>query len=99
MDGHPGVLGGLAEDTALALLNVGRLPRGVELVQGDQPALDVGADAHPARRADRHPDQAGPHPVEEGLLLGIAVGVTDGGDLLAGDAAGDELGDGSYRKR
>ena len=32
-----------------------------------------------------------PDPLEQRLLLGVGVGVADGGDLLAGDAAGDQL--------
>src|SRR4051794_15304391 len=50
----------LAEDAAVALLDLGRLPRRVEVVQGDQPLLDVGAGAHLGGQAeqDAHPARA-----------------------------------------
>jgi hypothetical protein len=31
--------------------------------------------------------------LEEGLLIGVGFGVTDGGDLLAGNAVGDRFGE------
>ena len=57
-------------------------------MQGHQALLDVGAGAHLLRAAEQHADGAGSDLLEQGLLLGVAVGIADGGDLLAGDAAG-----------
>ena len=58
VDRHFLVLVALAEDAAFALLDLGRLPRGVEVMQGDQAFLDVGAGAHLLRAADQHADRA-----------------------------------------
>ncbi len=60
-------------------------------MQGDEPFLDVGAGAHLLRAAEQHADRAVPDLLEEGLFLGVGVGVADGGDLFARDAVGDEL--------
>ena len=54
VDRHFLVLVALAEDAAVALLDLGRLPRGVEVMQGDQAFLDVGAGAHLLGAADQH---------------------------------------------
>ena len=83
IDRHFLVLVALAEDAALALLDLGRLPRGVEVMQGDQAFLDVGAGAHLLRAADEHAHRTLPDLLEEGLFLGVGFGVADGGDLLA----------------
>ena len=56
VDRHFLVLVALAEDAALALLDLGRLPGGVEVMQGHQAFLDVGAGAHLLRAADQHAD-------------------------------------------
>src|SRR5271166_2728930 len=61
------------------------------MVQGGQAFLDVGAGAHFRGAADQHADAAAPDLVEQGLFLAVAVGVADGGDLLARDAAGGEF--------
>ena len=84
VDRHFLVLVALPEDAALALLDLGRLPGGVEMVQGDQPFLHVGAGAHLLRAADQHPDLAAADLIEQGSFLGVGVGVADGGDLLRG---------------
>ena len=58
IDRHFLVLVALAEDAAFALFDLGRLPRGVEVMQGDQAFLDVGAGAHLLRAADQHAHRA-----------------------------------------
>ena len=82
----------LTENPAVALLDLGWFPRGVQVMQGREAFLDVGAGAHFLRAADQHPDGAAPDFLEEGLLLGVGFGVADGGDLLARNAACHELG-------
>ena len=63
------------------------------MVQRDEAFLHVGAGAHFLRAADQHADLAIPDFLEQRLFLGVGVGVADGGDLLAGDASGDEFAD------
>ena len=60
-------------------------------MEGHEAFLDVRAGAHLLGAAEEHADGAAPDPLEERLLLGVGVGVADGGDLRAGDAACDEL--------
>jgi len=81
----------LAKDAAVALLDLGGFPGGVEVMQRDQAFLDVGAGAHFLGTADQDANRALPYLLEERLFLGVRLGVTDGGDLLAGDALGDQL--------
>ena len=60
------VLVALAEDSALALFDLGRLPRGVEVMQCDQAFLDIGAGAHLLRAADQHAHRTLPAPSRRG---------------------------------
>src|ERR1700722_10958668 len=76
-----------AENAALALLDLGGLPGGVEMVQRHQAFLHVGAGAHLGRAADQYSDLAAAYLVEQCLFLGVGVGVSDRGNLLTGDAA------------
>ena len=85
------VLVALSDDTALPLLKVGRPPRAIKVVQGDELCLDVGAGAHLLRGADEHPDLAGAGLAEEFLLLGLGGGGVDEGNLAFGDALLQEL--------
>ena len=91
VDRHLLVRVALPEDAALPLLDLGGLPRGVEVMQGHQPLLDVGAGAHLGRRADQDAHRALADLLEQGLLLGVGVGVAHDGDLVAGDAVIDQL--------
>jgi hypothetical protein len=90
VDADLGVLVALAQDASLALGDVGRAPRAVEVVQGDRAGLDVGADAHLGGRADEHGDVAGAAGVEQAGLLGVSVGLVDVADLLPGHPPLDE---------
>ena len=92
VDRHFRVLVALAEDAALPLLDLGGFPRGVKVMQGDQAFLDVGAGAHLLRAADQHAHRAASDFLEQGLFLGVGIGVADGGDLRPGDAACCQLG-------
>ena len=81
----------LANDAPFALLNVGGLPRNVDVVQRDKAVLHVGAGAHARGRADQHADVARLHKVEQGLLLNVGVGLLHEADFVLGDALGHEL--------
>ena len=61
------------------------------MMQRDEPLLDVGAGAHLLRAAEQHAHRALADLLEQGLLLGVGVGVADGGDLLPGDAVLHQL--------
>ena len=56
VDGGFLVLVAQTKDTAVALLNLGRLPWGVEVMQRNEALLDVGAGAHLLRAADQRAD-------------------------------------------
>jgi hypothetical protein len=60
-------------------------------MQCDQAFLDIGAGAHLLRAADQHAHRTLPYLLEKRLLLRVGFGIADGGDLLAGDAVGDQL--------
>ena len=81
----------LAQDAAVALLDLGGLPGGIEVMQRHEAFLDVGAGAHLLRAADQHPDDAGADLLEQGLFLGVGVGIANRGDLLARYAVLDQL--------
>ena len=67
VDGDFLVVVPLAEDAALALLDLGRLPRGIEVMERDEASLHVRAGAHLLGGADQHADGAAPDPIEERL--------------------------------
>ena len=85
------VLVALPLDAALALLDLARQPRHIEMVQRLQPLLHVDAGAHRLRRADQHPDAPGPEVGEQPLLVRRFLVVLHEGDLAGGNAAGDQL--------
>ena len=85
------VLVALAQDPPVALGDVRRPPRNVDVVQGDRPRLDVGADAHLLRRADDHADLPGAAGREQPGLLDVVAGLVDVADPVGGNAAVDEL--------
>ena len=94
VDGDFPVLIPLPEDAALALLDLGRLPGRVQVIEGDQSLLYVRAGPHLLGGADQHPHRPLADLLEQSLLLGVGVGVgvAGAGDLIAGDAAGGEFG-------
>ena len=75
------VLVALPLDAALALLDLARQPRHVEMVQRLQPLLHVDAGAHRLRRADQHPDAPGAEVGEQPLLVRRALVVLHERDL------------------
>ena len=86
-----GVEVSLPQDAAVALGDVGGPPGRVQVVQGDGPVLDVGADAHLLGGADQDGDPAGPAGGEQLRLVPVGLGLVDEPDRLRGQAAGDEL--------
>ena len=91
VDMHFLVLVALTDDTALALLQVSGPPGAVQVVQGDEPVLDVCACTHFGGTAHEHPHLSAPHLGEKLISSGIGVGVVDKGDLMGGDASGNQL--------
>ena len=81
----------LALDSAVALGDVSRPPRNVEMVQGDRPRLDVGADPHLLRRAEDHVHVPGAAGREQAGLLDVVACLVDVADPVGGDAAVGEL--------
>ena len=82
----------LPEDAPVALFDVGRAPRGVEVVLGDEEPLDVHPDAHLGGRTHQDAHAPGVHGVEELLLGQVTLRVVDEADLLGWHAAADQLG-------
>ena len=76
----------LADDAPLPLLKVGRTPRAVEMVQGDELLLTVGAGAHALGAAQQDTHLTAPHLAEQVFLLYLALGVVDEGDLVFGNS-------------
>jgi len=69
---------------------VGGSPGWVEVVQGDHPVLDVGADAHFGGGADEDGDASVAAAGEQVGFGGVVGGGVDEGDLVGGDTAGYE---------
>ena len=81
----------LPDNAALALFQVAGPPGAVQVVEGNEPVLDVHARAHLEGAAHEHPHPALPHPGEQFFFPGGSIGVVDESNLLGGDAPGDEL--------
>ena len=75
----------LPDNAPLPLLKVGRTPRAVEVVQGDELLLAVGASAHALGAAQQDTHLTAPHFSEQVFLLYLALGVVDEGDLVFGN--------------
>jgi len=91
MNLHLGIRIALTQDAALTLLDIGRAPRRVEMLQGNQALLHVGTGPHLLRAAKEDADLAGAHVAEQLQLRGIAVVVLDELDFASGDAPSNEL--------
>ena len=75
----------LPDNAPLPLLKVGRTPRAVKVVQGDELLLAVGASAHALGAAQQDTHLTAPHFAEQIFLLYLALGVVDEGDLVFGN--------------
>ena len=82
----------LADDAPLALLHVGRLPRDVQVMQGDQALLHVRPRAHLLRGSEHDPDRSGVDLLEQRRLLVVRVVVVDESDLAFRDPALNQRG-------
>ena len=73
MDVNGWILISLPQYPALALLDVARPPRRVEMVEGDQALLDVRPGAHLLHRTQQYPHPPRVHGLEQRLFLEIGV--------------------------
>lgn len=90
-DADFGVLVALSDDPALALRDVRRPPRAIQVVQCDRAGLHVRAHPHLLRGTNQDVDVAGPGGGEQALLLHVRLGVVDELDPVPRQAAGDQL--------
>ena len=81
----------LPDDAPLPLLKVGRTPRAIQMVQGDELLLAVGASAHALGTAQQDTHLTAPHFAEQIFLLYLALGVVDEGDLVFGNTQFQQL--------
>ena len=91
VDMYFGILVTLSDDSAGSLLQIRRSPRAVEVMQGNQLVLSVGACAHLCGRAKQHSDLALPDLAEQVEFLRFGLCVMDKGDLIFGDSSVDQL--------
>ena len=91
IDRHFLVMVALAENAAVALLDLGRFPGRIEMMQRRQAFLHIGAGAHLLGAAQQHAHRALPDFLKEALFLGVGLRLADRGDLLGRNAVGDEL--------
>ena len=81
----------LTLDSPQALLEVARAPRAVDVVDGGEAGLDVGARPKLLGRAEEHPHLTRVHLLEERVPALRSRVVMDEGDLRFGDSQTDEL--------
>ena len=94
VDLHPEVLRvgrvegvALAQDAPLALFDIARTPRHVEVMQGDQPLLNIHSGPHFGGAPDQDPEFAAVHGIEHVLAALGRVVVVDEADLVGRDAS------------
>ena len=85
------VIVALTDTPAVALLQVARAVRRVQMMQRGKPSLHVRARAALFRTADKDTDLALVHFVEQCLLILVSLGVVDKSDLVLWHAALDEF--------
>ena len=81
----------LTDDASLALLYVGRPERTVEVVFDREAFLNVDAGSEFHGRADDYADLSRIHPLEQVGFLLVGVVIADHGNLIGGDAVGDQF--------
>ena len=92
MDADLGVLIALTHDAPVALFNIGRPPRAVDVVQGDRTVLHVRADTHLLGGSHQHGDMAGTGGREEPTLLSIVLRRVHETDQIGRHAPLDQFG-------
>ena len=88
---HGRVFVALAHDAPLSLLEVGGPPWTIEMVECDEPLLDVRTRAHFKCGADEHPHLSGIDLAEQRLLLPFCLGRVDEGNFIIWNTSGDKL--------
>ena len=88
---HLRVFVALPDNAPLPLLKVGRTPRTIQMVQGDELLLAVGAGAHALGAAQQDTHLTAPHLAKQIFLLYLALGVVDKGDLVFGNTQFQQL--------
>ena len=81
----------LTDDTTGALLQITGTPGTVQIMQGNQPILTVGACAHLGRAAEQNTHLTGAHLGKQLLLFNFCIGVMNKGDLFGRYTTGDQL--------
>ena len=75
----------LTNDAPFALLEIRRTPRTIQMVQGDELLLAVGAGTHALGAAQQDTHLTAPYFAKQIFLLHLAFGVVDVGDLVFGN--------------
>ena len=88
---HLGILVALPHNAPAALLQIRRPPRAIQIMQGNQAILNIGACAHFLRTAHQHTHITAPHFGEQLHFLCFGVGAVYVGDFLRWDAFGNQL--------
>ena len=81
----------LTDDTSAALLQITRPPRAVEVMERDEPVLDVHSGPHLKRTSHEDAHLSGTHLAEQLFLTNLGVRFVDEGDLFTRDAHSDQL--------
>src|SRR5438309_754640 len=71
------------QDPAVTLLDLGRFPRGVQVMECHEALLDVGACSHFLCAAQKYPDCAGADFLKEHLLFSVSVCIANGRGVVA----------------
>ena len=86
VDIHFRILVALPDDTAFPLLQIGRTPGTIQMMECHQLGLNIRACAHFLCGTKEHSDLAGPNLAKQLLLLGLSFCRVDIGDLFSGDS-------------
>src|SRR5438477_8948837 len=85
------ILVALPQNSSFPLLNVGGTPGGVQVMQRDEPLLNIGAGAHLLSAAHEDADPASAHLLEQRVLFGVAVIILNESNVFRRHTALDEL--------
>ena len=87
---HRVTLVALPQDATVSLLHIAGPPWRIQVVQGAQPGLHIGAHPHLGGRPQQHPNPAFTHRLEQRGLLDVGFGIVHKGNLLVGNARVDQ---------